>query len=277
MHAFGAVVLLVAAPAMAGPSGDCGEVVTIETHGGTTTRYSLAHPAAPQSPRIALVLLAGGSGLLDLDERGCPRALKRNSLVVSLPDFHAGGFVTALVDAPSDRRDGDGLGAFRLAPRHAENLGKVIADVRAREHAAVWLVGTSRGAISAVNAATHLDGASLPDGLVLTSPVTNGQSGGWIAWASQSVFDVPLERIRMPLLVIGHADDTCFRSPPERMQDLAARTSSARKQVVVVTGGRGNADLTSTAACEGRSPHQFVGQEAEVAAGIARFVRGGAY
>ncbi len=30
-------------------------------------------------------------------------------------------------------------------------------------------------------------------------------------------------------------------------------------------------------ACEGRSPHGFIGQEAEVAAGIARFVLGGKY
>jgi hypothetical protein len=43
--------------------------------------------------------------------------------------------------------------------------------------------------------------------------------------------------------------------------------------VVVVAGGTtGRGD-----ACEGRSPHGFNGVEAEVAAGIARFVRGGPY
>jgi hypothetical protein len=35
--------------------------------------------------------------------------------------------------------------------------------------------------------------------------------------------------------------------------------------------------MSSIDACVGRSPHGFVDQEAEVAAGIARFVRGGSF
>src|SRR4051794_4846461 len=68
----------VAAP----PSESCGEVVTVATHDRSTTRYALArNDAAPgQSAPIALVLLVGGGGVLDLDGRGCPRALTRNSL-----------------------------------------------------------------------------------------------------------------------------------------------------------------------------------------------------
>jgi hypothetical protein len=50
----------------ASPANDCGELVTIHTHDKTTTRYSLASPAS-----VALVLLAGGGGHLDLDDTGC--------------------------------------------------------------------------------------------------------------------------------------------------------------------------------------------------------------
>lgn len=245
----------------------CGEVATIPTHDGTTTRYAYA---APQSPKGVLVLLAGGGGHLDLDAQGCAQKLKGNSLVRSQALFHREGFATALVDAPSDRHGVDGLGGFRAQAAHAEDLGKVIADLRTRAKGPVWILGTSRGAISAANAASRLKDV---DGVVLTSPVTVGTARGRKAWTAQTVFDNPIEDIRIPLLVVSHAQDGCFRSPPSGAQGIAERYKGARAQVVVVTGGSsGQGD-----ACAGRSPHGFTGLDAELAAGIARFVRGGQY
>lgn len=271
------IALLAANVALAqsntGAPGGCGEVVSLRTHGNTTTRYAYASP--PQAT-AAVVLLAGGGGHLDLDDKGCPRALVGNSLVRSIPNFHALGIATALVDAPSDHPGDDGLGGYRIAADHAEDLGKIVADMRARRKAPVWLIGTSRGSISAANAAARLSGASAADGLVLTSALMFG-SRGQKSWVAQTVFDVALESIRMPVLVVGHAQDKCLRSPPEQMDRITARTNGAREQVVTVTGGPGRAGAPSLAACEGRAPHGFVDQEAEVAAGIARFIGGGTY
>jgi hypothetical protein len=268
-----------AQPSTESPAGNCGEVVTIDTHNRSTTRYSLAQPqgASAQSAPIALVLLAGGPGHVDLDDKGCARALKENSLVRSIPLFRAAGFFTALVDAPSSHHGVDGLGGFRIQAQHAEDLGKVIADVRARTKGAVWLVGMSRGSISAVNAASRLSGPSAPDGVVLTSALMSGQSGAKKAWVAHSVFDLKLEAIRVSVLVVGHAADTCIRSPASLMGQITARTNGAREQVVTVTGGPGSVGGSSIEACEARAPHGFVDQEAEVVAGIARFVRGGNY
>jgi hypothetical protein len=267
------------AQSSAAPPVACGEAVTIATRGRTTTRYAIAHPkgAAAQGARIALVLLPGGGGHLDLDGQGCPRALKGNSLVRSIPNFHELGFITALVDAPSDHPGEDGLAGFRISPLHAGDLGKVIADVRARADALVWVVGTSRGSISAVNAGSRLSGPSAPDGLVLTSALMSGQSGARKSFVAQTVFDLRLEEIRVPVLIVGHAADKCIRSPAGLMGEIAARTNGAREQVVIVTGGAGTAGGPRVDACEGRTPHGFLQQEAEVAAGIARFIRGGSY
>ena len=224
------------------------------------------------------MLLAGGNGYVNLDYAGCARALKGNSLVRSIPLFHSAGFFTALVDAPSTHHGVDGLEGFRTDARHAEDLGKIIADIQARTKAIVWLVGTSRGSISAVNAASRLSGPAAPAGVVLTSPVTVGQSGARKAWIAQSVFDLKLEAITVPLLIVGHSADNCIRSPAKLIGDITARTSSAREQVVTISGGPGNAATESpTDACEGRSPHGFVGQETEVVEGIARFVLAGKY
>lgn len=245
----------------------CGEVVSLPTHDGTTMRYALVVPRGAQA---ALVLLPGGAGHLDLDAQGCPRKLKGNSLVRSQPLFHAEGFATALVDAPSDHAGEDGLGGFRAHAAHAADLAKVIADVRERVKGPVWLVGTSRGSISAANAASRLADV---DGAVLTSPVTVGTARGRKAWTAQTVHDNRIEDIRAPLLVVSHAQDGCFRSPPSGAQGIAERYKGSRAQVVAVSGGTsGPGD-----ACEGRSPHGFHGMEAEVAAGIARFARGGRY
>ena len=257
----------------------CAEVGNLATAESGTLRYAYRPPAmtGAEGRPITLVLLPGGSGHIDLDDEGCPRALTGNSLIRSIPLFSAAGFGTVLVDAPTDRQGEDGLGGYRAAAAHADDLGRLIAALRERTGGAVWIVGTSRGAISAANAASRLVGAAAPDGVVLTSALMSGQSGAKRAWVAQSVFDLPLDNLRQPLLVVGHADDRCVRSPPELMERLAGRSGAVRRQVVLVTGGPGRAGPSGTAACEGRSPHGFVDQESDVAAGIARFVRGGSY
>mgnify|MGYP003571099433 FL=1 len=253
----------------------CGELVTLSGHDGVELRYSLAGPAA--GARAALVLLPGGSGFIKLDGDGCPRKLKGNSLIRSCPLFHDGGMVTALLDAPSDHHGGEGLGGFRIDAAHAEDIGRVIADLRKRTGLPVWVVGTSRGGISAANAASRLSGAEAPDGVVMTSPVTSGKIGVAKPWVADTVFSLPLENIRMPVLVVVHADDQCVRTPPGLASDITDKTNSSREQVVRVTGGPGSGGGDSLAACKGKSPHGFLDQEAEVAAGIVRFVLGGAY
>lgn len=257
----------------------CGEVVAVETHDRTTTRYALAYPQGvhAEGGGIALVLLSGRGGYLNLDEQGCPRALIGNSLVRSVPHFHNAGLITALVDAPSNHTGSEGLGGFRVSTQHANDLGKVIADLRERTRASIWLVGTSRGSISAVNAAARLAGPSSPEGLVLTSALMAGTSGGRMIWTAHTVFDVALEAIRLPILVVGHASDRCLRSPANLMGRIVARTNGAREQVVIVTGGPGTPGAADLNACEGLTPHGFIEQEAAVAAGIARFIRGGSY
>ena len=266
----------------AGPAQEgarCGEAITLQTREGSTTRYAYVPPATVDGNGgpVTLVLLPGGSGHVDLDDKGCPRALTGNSLVRSIPTFNAAGFGTALVDAPSDYQTEDGLGGFRTDPRHAEDLGKLIAGLRARTGGAVWVVGTSRGSISAANAAARLSGPAAPDGVVLTSALMSGQAGARKTWVVQTVFDLPLEDIRRPLLLVGHAADKCVRSPPQAMEKIMARVSAKRRQLVTVTGGPAYEGPSGLLACEGRSPHGFVDQEAELAAGIGRFVRGGTY
>ena len=92
------------------------------------------------------------------------------------------------------------------------------------------------------------------------------------------MFYANLEAIRIPVLVIGHTADNCVRSPADQMINVTAKTRGSRQQTAAVTGGPvAPGRSPSLAACEVREPHDFVDQEAEVAAGIARFMQGGNY
>jgi pimeloyl-ACP methyl ester carboxylesterase len=272
---------LPAAQAAAGrPDGFCGEVIAIETHGGTTTRYALS--SAPgegaRDTRIALVLLVGGGGNINLDAKGCPRALSRNVLMRMLALFREAGFATALVDAPSDSASGDGLAEFRITPQHAADLGKVIVDLRTRTNSAIWLLGHSRGTISAANAAARLSGSAAVDGLVLLSAMMSGDARARKPLARQSLFELPLEAIKAPVLTIGHGADNCERSPAGLMEKITAGTQGIREQAITLTGGPIKPGRPANlAACEVGEPHDFVEQEAEVAAGIIRFIGGGSF
>lgn len=256
-------------------SGACGELITLAGHDDSTTRYALS--GVTEQAKAALVLLPGGGGYLKFGDDGCPRKLKGNSLVRKQGLFHRSGFVTALVSAPSNRHGKAGLGGFRVKRKHADDIGKVIADVRRRTGLPVWLIGTSRGAISAANAASRLSGAAAPDGLVLTSPVTSGFEGGRKWWVAQTVFSNDLASIRMPVLVVVHDADKCIRTPPVLGPRVVSKTASVRGQAVSVSDGSRGAGAEGLKACKGRSPHGFLGQEAEVVAGIVRFIRGGKF
>ncbi|MBT5944842.1 MAG: hypothetical protein HN813_04030 [Rhodospirillaceae bacterium] len=249
----------------------CGQLVKVDIRDGETQSYSYGTP--DQAPIAALVLLAGGGGALDLDENGCARNLKGNTLTRNVATLREAGFVTALTDAPSDYQSGDGLGAFRGTSSHGDDLGDVIADVRGRTAAPVYVVGSSRGTISAVNAAAYLSGISAPEGVILFSPITSGRENAYKAWVAQTVFDEPLEDIHQPILVVAHESDACARTPADKAPDILARTNGVAEEMVIVTGGPAtNTGVKGVKACQGKYPHGFGGQDKLVVELITDFV-----
>jgi hypothetical protein len=84
----------------------CGEVFTIPTHNGTTTKYAVSKTTG--SAGVVIAILPGGGGFADLDTGEYARELQGNSLVQAQQYFHDLGFITALIDAPSDHQAGDG-------------------------------------------------------------------------------------------------------------------------------------------------------------------------
>jgi hypothetical protein len=198
------VIGLVATPAALAQPAPKTEKITVQVRPGATTAY--LGLVDGKKPAAAVVLLAGGDGVLDLGPAGSIGTdLRLNFLIRSRELFARQGLYPAVLDAPSDREEGMN-GAYRLSLQRAGEIGQVIAHLKSRLGVPVWLVGTSSSSLSIVNAAARLPLADLPrpDGVVTTSSMTEPTP-----YCRKTVFEAQLSAIRVPVLVVSHRDDSC--------------------------------------------------------------------
>lgn len=246
-------------PAPAEPATPRESVVTRTTRPGVTVRVWLGRPAG--APRRVVMLLAGGSGRLGLSARGIGPGAEDGLLARTRDRFLAAGFVVALVDAPSDRPEG--LEGFRTSAEHAADLGAIAAWLRATDPVPLWMIGVSRGSISAANAAARL-GAAGPDGLVLLSPVTAGRH--------ERLADVRVETISVPTLVVSHRGDGCSASPPAGARALIRRLAGAPGSRALAVGPRARAPREADP-CDALTRHGYLGIESEVVDQVVAFAK----
>jgi hypothetical protein len=208
---------------------------------------SLYFTAAP-SAVASVALFPGGSGVV--------AAVRNNFLLRVAGRFSTQGINVAVLDAPSDQAAGMGT-SFRQSTQHADDIAGVIAMLKDRSPVPVWLVGTSRGSISAANGAARI-GPPRVAGVVLTSSVwLNGMAG------------VPLEQIRVPVLVVHNHDDGCRHSPFGDTSIEMARMRQAKvKELLAVSGGS-----LRSAPCDALSPHGYYGIEDQVVPTIIAWIK----
>ena len=173
------------------------KVVDIPTRPGVTQRMLIL---SPPEPKAIVILIPGGHGGLQIFSNGSFKWGEGNFLVRTRQLFADKGLTVAILDAPSDRQTSPFLSGFRQTPEHAEDIKAVIAWLRVQSKIPVWLVGTSRGTQSAAYTAIQLSGAHGPDGIVLTSTILTDAKG-------RAVPAMPLDRLRIPVLVVHHERD----------------------------------------------------------------------
>ena len=236
---FATWVLMVAGGAQA-----AGERFDVATREGVVTPLFWE---AAEGAKATVLLFPGGAGGFGRVEAGRPNS--RNFLVRSMGDFLAQGYNVAIFGKPSDTPD---LGYHeRISDAHMTDIREVLKAVKQKSALPVWLVGTSRGTVSATAAAIRLQGDIA--GLVLTSSI--------VAW--DKVGAVPrqeLAAIRVPVLVLHHAKDECRQTLPRDVGYILKGLSAApvKKQLMVEGGANPTGD-----ACEALHWHGFIGMEAE--------------
>jgi pimeloyl-ACP methyl ester carboxylesterase len=213
-----------------------------------------------------VILFAGGHGALGLKSATAMGWGAQNFLVRIRDKFAGHGFMVAVVDAPSDRREGMNA-IFRMGSAHAGDIGAVAAYLKQEANVPVWLVGTSMGTFSA--AAGAIAGRNV-DGLVLSSPITRAKSGWKIANSHRDgVASMPLRQITVPTLIVFHRNDGCDITPAADAPKLVKRLTRTRKVETVLLRG-GAAPVSQP--CEARAPHGFYGIETQAVDAIAKFI-----
>lgn len=232
------------------------ELVTLKTRDNVTQSYLLVHNPA-DNPRYAAILFAGGAGNINLRLRRDGSFVgSQNFLVRSRAMFVEGGIATAVIDGPSDMSSMSD--AFRMSREHATDVGFVVKDLKRRfPQAKIFLIGTSRGTVSAAYAGSALGGEI--DGAVLTSTVFNASRGGG------GVSGVDFSAFKLPLLFVHHREDACSICPYSGAARLADRFP-----LISVSGGL----PPQSGPCDPLSAHGFFGKEADTVAAIGQWLSG---
>jgi pimeloyl-ACP methyl ester carboxylesterase len=192
-----------------------------------------------------------------------------NFLVRSREAFAAERLTVAVMDAPSDIRNGMNA-IFRMGRAHAGDITAVAAYLKAQTSVPVWLVGTSMGTFSAAEGA--IDAKNI-DGLVLTSTITRAKQNWKIAHShSDGVASMALSRITVPTLIVSHRSDECDLSPAADAPKLVKRLIKAAKvETVLLDGGK----PPQSDPCEAHAPHGYWGIEDQAVAAIVKFIKNG--
>ncbi len=239
------------------------EIVTVSGRPGATQSYLLLHYASP--PEAVAVLFPGGEGLLSLRVEGDAVKFRgrKNFLVRTRTLLRDKQVAVAVVDSPSDRQRAGMDDGFRTGREHVEDIAAVVKDLKQRfPQAKVFLIGTSRGTLSAAYIGRALNNAV--DGVVLTSTVFYG--GRRLGGIGLAGFD--FAAIRARLLFVHHQDDACRACPYHPAENLGMTYP-----LITVKGGK----PAESDPCEPFAAHGYFGKEAETVAAIKRWMLGEAF
>jgi alpha/beta superfamily hydrolase len=202
---------------------------------------------AAASPKASVVLFPGGSGVV--------AQVRNNFLLRVAPRFVAQGMTVAVIDTPSDHPSSMGA-QWRATADHVTDIAAVVAMLKSRSPAPVWLIGTSRGSISAANVAANI-GPPRIAGVILTSSVWEGGMAG-----------VAVDQIRVPVLVIHNRDDGCRESPFSGTVAMMGMRQATVKELLAVSGG-----ALRSGPCDALSPHGYYTIEDQVVPAIIAWIK----
>jgi alpha-beta hydrolase superfamily lysophospholipase len=260
MNALGRALIFVTLLGLAHPSGlraaleAGGNVVSITIDGAA---QNVLFVAPPSPPVAAVVMFPGGDGRIGISATGSI-ARPANFLIRTEANWLAHGFLFVAVDAADGRA---GTRGDRVGPANLRAIAEIVRAVRQRTTAPIWLLGTSAGAPAAMAGAASLPPGAIR-GVVVSSPVT-------MSGSRDSVFDVPLAQVSVPVLIQIHHDDGCRLSPPINAPRFKAALTSARAVEVQEFSGGG---FPRSQPCEPYAQHGFIGLEDQVVNASAAWI-----
>ena len=234
------------------------EISSIPTRPGITMDVLMMAPEKA-ARRDALILFPGGNGAGSFKMTGTGTVSGWNFLVRSADTFLENGFSVFTVAPPSDHPTGMSTG-FRESPEHAEDILSLMNVLIGQGYERIFLVGNSRGTLSATSLATRLNDSHLK-GIILTSSL---EYENFLRW-------LPLNQINLPVLMVHHRHDACRVSSIDEARTTKAHLSAtAPVDFVEVLGGA----YPRSSPCDNLSAHGFFGMEEKVVQTIAGWIEG---
>lgn len=227
-------------------------VITLSPRAGASFRVLTDRPARPIG---SVILLPGGSGVMDLTVDGGMNGMAQNHLVRTRQYYVRAGYAIFVPDIAPDLRN---TTAYRFGTPHATDIAAVVTAARA-VGGPVFVIGTSRGSVSAVALFAKQNGP-VPDGLVISSGtlLDNARVPGAAGVGN-------LDRIRVPVLLLRHESDACGASSPRDAEPFRALLTGARSVEIVSFSG-GGPQATRADPCGPQHYHGFLGIEDQVVA-----------
>jgi pimeloyl-ACP methyl ester carboxylesterase len=231
------------------------EIIRIESRPGVKVPvYYMKRDGATAT----VVLLPGGAGGFGTPVGGKPSS---SNFLVRTRDFFAdAGLNVAVMSRATDKTDLDY--ADRVSDEHMTDIKTLVDYLSNDAGVPIWLVGTSRGTVSATAAAIKFGNTDL-GGIVLTASVVNYKKIG-------AVPTQDIASIKIPVLVLHHEQDGCALCRPHEVPAIVKGLKNAPVKKLMMVNGGGN---PSGDPCEAMHYHGFVGMEKEAVAMITDWIK----
>lgn len=250
-----AVAVLMWSPADARDPSDFEAAASVATRTGVTVPLLWAGGTGELGTAL---LIPGGSGGPDHFVAGAANG--DNVLIRAHHLFVEEGLDVFIMGRPSDTADL--TYSRRVTVEHRADLEAVLDYVRSHStKRPLWVVGTSRGSISAAILAKAAPG--ILHGVVLTSAINDPGRPG-------SLVTQDLSSIRSPVLVVYNANDECDVSRPDGLRDVLRRFSGAAPAQGIMLAGGGP---VSGRPCSSLHFHGYVGAENEFVRAIVGWMK----
>ncbi len=237
------------------------EVIVVPLQGRSISALVTHQPGATKFTH-AVAIFPGSPGHVNLrvEDGEIKFGLGGNFLVRARRHFLEEGFITVMIDAPSDHQD-DFPQSFRETPRYGEDVKAVIEAVSRKFGVLDWtFAGHSEGSVSAAHAARML--SSDVKRVVLTASVVTPSYRG----RGLEVADI--KAIKVPVLWVHHRNDPCRFTQHYRVKQYAEETKTPLVTVTGVSERRGDP-------CMAFTEHGFVGMEVKTVKAILSWIRTG--
>jgi len=237
------------------------EVIVAQLPGRSIAALVTHQPGATKFTH-AIALFPGSPGYINLriEDGEIKFGLRGNFLIRARRHFLEDGFLTVVLDAPSDNQV-NFWHSYRASDRYGEDVKAVVDAISKKFGALDWtFIGTSEGSVSAVHAARMV----LPPAkrVALTASLVTPSFAG----PGVRVSDV--RQVNIPVLWVHHRNDPCSYTQYSRVKQYAEETKTPLVSVTGAGDVHGNP-------CDAFTQHGFVSMEIKTIKAILSWIRTG--